>query len=60
VQSKGKRNQEHTHKELQGSMDSQNWPTMLNNWKWQESSDGTRCDHTESDEEGEEKWKEMQ
>ena len=24
------------------------------------SSDGPKCDHTESDEEGEEKWKEMQ
>lgn len=54
MQSKGKRNEEHTYKELQGSMDSHNWPTMLNNWQSQES------DHTESDEEGEEKWKEMQ
>jgi len=36
VQSKGKQKVEHTHKELQGSMDSHNWPTTPNNWQSQD------------------------
>jgi len=35
VQSKGKQNEEHTYKELQGSMFSHNWSTMPNNWQSQ-------------------------